>query len=118
MAVHVALIRAIGPATHAKMRMGALQAACAAAGFGDAVAVGNTGNILLRSDQSPAVVRLRLQAVLGSFGLDNEMFLDAPRRMAAVVAANPFPAAAAERPSELGVCTFQKAPDWTPLTEG
>lgn len=118
MAVYVALIRAIGPATHAKMRMGPLRDACAAAGLDDVATVGNTGNILCRSEQSPAAVRRLLQAVVGGFGLNNEVFIDTPRRMAAVVAANPFPGAAAERPSELGVCTFHKAPDWTPLTEG
>ena len=102
MAIHVALIRAIGPVTHAKMRMGPLRDACAAAGLDDVVTVGNTGNILCRSEQSPAAVRRQLQAVVGSFGLDNAVFLDTPRRMAAVVAANPFPETAAERPRELG----------------
>lgn len=118
MAVYVGLIRAIGPATHAKMRMGPLRDACAAAGLGDVATVGNTGNILPRSEQSQATVRRRLQQVVSGFDLDNEVFLDTPRRMAAVVAANPFPVAAAARPSELGVCTFHKAPDWAPLTEG
>ncbi|HEV7277583.1 MAG TPA: DUF1697 domain-containing protein [Devosiaceae bacterium] len=116
MAVYVGLIRAIGPATHAKMRMEPLREACAAAGLGDVATVGNTGNVLLRSEQSMAAVRRVLQAVVGRFGLDNEVFLDTPRRMAAVVAANPFPEAAAERPSELGVCTFHKAPHWDVLT--
>jgi uncharacterized protein (DUF1697 family) len=116
MSVYVALIRAIGPATHAKMRMGPLRDACAAAGFDDVATIGNTGNILLRSEESPAAVRRRLQLVVVGFGLDNEVFLDTPRRMAAVVAANPFPLTATERPSELGVCTFHKAPDWSVLT--
>jgi uncharacterized protein (DUF1697 family) len=118
MAVYVALIRAIGPVTHAKMRMGPLRDACLAAGLDDVVTVGNTGNILLRSEQSPAAVQRLLQAAVESFGLANEVFLDTPRRMAAVVAANPFPEAAAERPSEVGVCTFHKAPDWAPISDG
>jgi uncharacterized protein (DUF1697 family) len=116
MAVYVGLIRAIGPVTHAKMRMGSLRDACVAAGLHDVATVGNTGNVLCRSEQSPAAVRRLLQGVVGSFGLANEVFIDTPRRMAAVVAANPFPKAAAERPSELGVCTFHKAPDWGALT--
>ena len=118
MAVYVGLIRAIGPATHAKMRMEPLREACSAAGLDDVTTVGNTGNVLCRSQQSPAAVRRVLQAVVGSFGLENEVFLDTPRRMAAVVAANPFPEAAAERPSELGVCTFHKAPEWSRLLAG
>lgn len=112
MAVYVALIRAIGPVTHAKMRMGPLQAACEKAGLDDVSTVGNTGNILCRSDQSLATVRKRVQAAVQGFGLDNEVFVDTPRRMAKVVAANPFPEAAADRPSELGVCTLHKTPDW------
>ena len=36
--------------------------------------------------------------------------------MAAVVAANPFPEAAAERPSEIGVSTFHAVPDWSAVS--
>jgi uncharacterized protein (DUF1697 family) len=119
MPVYVALIRAIGPVTHAKMRMGPLKAACEAAGLEDVSTVGNTGNVLFRSDKSAAEVRNIVQAVVSGFGLGaaNEVFIDTPRKMAAVVAANPFPQAAAERPSELGVCTFHKAPDWNAIRD-
>ncbi|RYE87534.1 MAG: DUF1697 domain-containing protein [Hyphomicrobiales bacterium] len=119
MAVFVALIRAIGPVTHAKMGMAALREACARAGLEDVVTIGNTGNVICRSDQSEAAVRNLVQKVVAGFGLGPtiEVFTDTPRRMAAVVAANPFPAAAAERPNEVGVCTFHKAPDWAPLRD-
>ncbi len=115
MAVYVALIRAIGPVTHAKMKMAALREACEQAGLADVLTVGNTGNILFRSDQSEAAVRKLVQDVVAGFGLGmtQEIFIDTPRRMAAVVKANPFPDAAANRPQELGVCTFHKAPDWS-----
>lgn len=118
MAVYVALIRAIGPVTHAKMRMAPLREACENAGLHDVSTVGNTGNIIFRSDESAAAVRKIVQGVVASFGLGaaNEVFIDTPRSMAAVVAANPFPEATAERPSQIGVCTFHKAPDWTPVT--
>ena len=93
MAVYVALIRAIGPVTHAKMKMGALREACGAAGLADVTTVGNTGNVLFRSDLSEAAVRRTVQDVVASFGLDmtQEIFIDTPRKMAAVVKANPFP---------------------------
>src|SRR5690606_7612096 len=116
MAVFVALIRAVGPATHAKMRMAALRDACIAAGLRDVMTIGNTGNVLLRSDETQAGVRALVQRVVAGFGLDNEVFVTTPRRMEAVLAANPFPEAAARRPSEVGVCTLHRAPDWTPLT--
>lgn len=119
MAVYVALIRAIGPVTHAKMKMAALRDACEAAGLGDVSTVGNTGNVLFRSDESDAAVRKRVQDVVAGFGLDmtQEIFIDTPRRMAAVVKANPFPEAAAKRPQEIGVCTFHKAPDWSRILD-
>lgn len=117
MAAYVALIRAIGPVTHAKMKMAALRDACAAAGLDDVSTVGNTGNIILSSAETLAAVRKTVQAVVDSFGLGpaNEVFVVKPKDMAAVVAANPFPEVAAERPHELGVCSFHKATDWTPL---
>ena len=115
MAVYVALIRAIGPVTHAKMKMAALRDACAAAGLDDVSTVGNTGNIIFRSDLAETAVRRLVQGVVAGFGLGmtQEIFIDTPRKMAAVVTANPFPTAAAERPGEVGVCTFHKAPDWS-----
>ncbi|MBK8084733.1 MAG: DUF1697 domain-containing protein [Devosia sp.] len=117
MAVHVVLIRAIGPVTHAKMRMAALRAALNAAGLADVVTVGNTGNVILRSPKRPAGVRALVEAVVSGFGLGpaNEVFVRTPAEMAAVVAADPFPAMAASRPADLGVCSFHAAPDWTPL---
>lgn len=119
MAVYVALIRAIGPVTHAKMRMAALRDACEAAGLADVTTVGNTGNVIFRSEKSAAAVRKLVQGVVESFGLGpgNEIFIDTPKKMAAVVEANPFPKAAAERPGEVGVSTFHRAPDWGPIRD-
>lgn len=117
MAVYVALIRAIGPVTHARMRMAPLRDACETAGLDDVTTVGNTGNIVFRSAESEAAVRKIVQDVVAGFGLGaaNEVFIDTPRKMAAVVNANPFPKPAEERPSEMGVCTFHKAPDWSAI---
>lgn len=115
MGVYVALIRAIGPVTHAKMKMAALREACAAAGLEDVVTVGNTGNVICRSSHAPGEVRKLVQGAVNGFGLGpaNEVFVLMPRAMAAVVEANPFPEVALERPHELGVCSFHEAPDWT-----
>jgi len=120
MAVFVCLVRAIGPVTHAKMSMAALREACTEAGLGDVATIGNTGNIVLRSEMSRAAVRKLVQGVVTGFGLGpaNEVFIDTPRRMAAAVKANPFPIAARERPGEVGVCTFHRAPDWNRLSDG
>ena len=119
MAVYVALIRAIGPVTHAKMKMAALRDACAAAGLDDVVTIGNTGNIIFRSNETLAEARKIVQGAVDSFGLGpaNEVFVLTPKAMAAVVKANPFPEVALERPHELGVCSFHKAPDWAPVKD-
>ena len=112
MAAFVALIRAIGPVTHAKMSMAALREGCEAAGVGDVTTYGNTGNLLCTSDQNADAVRLLVQGVVNGFDLDNEVFIRTSRQLAAVVKANPFPTAASERPSALGVCSFHRAPRW------
>lgn len=115
MTVHVCLLRAIGPGTHEKMSMAALGAACAKAGFKDLTTVGNTGNVILRSDRSAAEVRAAVQAVVDGFGITSEVFVRTARQMQMVVRANPFPDAARDRPSTVGVCSFHKAPDWKKL---
>lgn len=117
MAAYVALIRAIGPLTHARMKMAALRDACIAAGLDDVSTIGNTGNIIFRTGHRLAEARRIVQDAVSSFRLGpaNEVFVLTPEAMAAVVQANPFPEVAAERPSELGVCSFHTAPDWGPI---
>ena len=115
MAAWVALIRAIGPVTHAKMKMAALREACVEAGLADVETVGNTGNIVLASHLPRDAVRDLVQSVVAGFGLDNEVFLRDPQEMAAVIAADPFPEHARTFPAALGVCSFHAAPDWTPV---
>ena len=117
MAVYVGLIRAIGPVTHAKMKMGALREACEQAGLADVMTVGNTGNVIFRTNGNAAAARKALQAVVDGFDLGpaNEVFIRTPEQMAEVIAANPVAEAAAERPSEVGVCSFHEAPHWRQL---
>src|SRR5690606_10868934 len=117
MTTYVCLIRAIGPVTHVRMSMAALRQACEAAGLEHVSTFGNTGNVLFTSDESAAAARQLVQAAVNGFGLANEVFIRTPRQMGAVVRANPFPDAAAERPSELGVCSFHRAPDWSAVTK-
>lgn len=118
MAVYVGLIRAIGPATHARMSMPELRAACERAGLADVSTVGNTGNLIFRHGDGVGAARGILQSLVDGFGLGptNEVFVRSPDEMDEVVRANPVADAVAERPSEVGVCTFHEAPDWTPVT--
>jgi uncharacterized protein (DUF1697 family) len=119
MPAYVALIRAIGPVTHAKMRMAALRDACEDLGLEDVATVGNTGNVVFRSRKGAAAARALVQEAVAGFGLGpaNEVFVRTPAQMAEVVATNPFPDAAAGRAAALGVCSFHAAPDWSPLLD-
>lgn len=119
MPAYVALIRAIGPVTHAKMRMAALRDACEDLGLEDVTTVGNTGNILFRSRKGVSAARALVQEAVAGFGLSmtQEVFVRTPGQMAEVLAANPFPEAAALRASALGVSSFHVTPDWRPVCD-
>ena len=118
MPVYAGLIRAIGPVTHAKMTMGALREACEKGGLADVSTVGNTGNVIFRMQGNALAAREALQAVVDGFGLGpaNEVFIRTPEQMAEVVAVNPVAEAVADRPSEVGVCSFHETHDWSLLT--
>lgn len=98
----VALIRAIGPLTHAKMPMAGLREACAKAGFSDVSTVLATGNVLLRTGESREKTLSKLRAVVNGFGLDNAVVLRTPVELAEIAAANPFPDAI-DHPSDYAV---------------
>jgi uncharacterized protein (DUF1697 family) len=105
---YVALLRAIGPITHAKMPLAELTRRLG----GDALNVGNTGNILFSSDASSADARQAVSAAVQSFGLDTEVFIRTRRQLQMLAGASPFPQAQKQWPSALGVCFFHKAPVW------
>ena len=97
----VALIRAIGPATHKKMSMQQLRDACVAAGLTDARTYIATGNVLFRSARTAAELKGLLTDVVARHDLDNAVFLRNAAELEAVLAANPFPRATAERPNHV-----------------
>jgi uncharacterized protein (DUF1697 family) len=109
---YVALLRGIGPVTHAKMPLGKLAAACEAAGLHDVVNVGNTGNLVLTSEKAQADVERIVTDAVTTFGLTNEVFTRTERQLKKLLDAAPFPKTAAERPSKLGICFFHKDPRW------
>lgn len=115
MAVFVLLLRAIGPGTHGKMSMAALREGCEKIGLTDVTTVGNTGNVICRSSKSATTVRREVQAVVDGFGIRSEVFIRTPRQMMMVVWANPFPEAAEDHPSYVGVCSFHRTLSWSGL---
>ena len=109
---YVALLRGIGPATHAKMPLGSLAENCAAAGLGRVINVGNTGNLVFGSDKPQGAVEAIVTKGVASFGLGNEVFTRTERQVRKLLELAPFADAAAERPARLGVCFFHKDPSW------
>jgi len=105
---YVALLRAIGPATHARMPLGQLAARLG----GDALNIGNTGNLLLSSEASADVVCRLVAEAVRSFDLELDVFVRTRRQWQMLVGLSPFPKAQAECPNALGVCFFHKAPAW------
>ena len=113
MSIYVALLRAIGPISHAKMRPSALRDKAEEAGFVDPVNYLATGNLIFGSDKSVAVIKQELTALVESFGLTaSEVFVATKAQIDRIVAADPFPAASTDHPQRLGVCFFHKALDW------
>jgi len=109
---YVALLRGIGPATHAVMPLGKLAAVCEAAGLGAVTSVGNTGNLVFGSERPQAEVERFVGAAVEGFGLNNEVFTRTARQWRKLIDSAPFPDAIAERPGRLGVCFFHKDPSW------
>jgi uncharacterized protein (DUF1697 family) len=112
MTQYVALLRNIGPVTHAKMALSTLAERCAAAGLNDVVNVGNTGNLVFASEQSQAAVETIVGEAVKSFGVGSEVFTRTRRQIQMLVSLAPFADAATDHPARLGVCFFHKDPRW------
>lgn len=113
MTVYVALLRAIGPGSHAIMRPAALRDKAEEAGFTDPVNYLATGNLIFGSSKSAAVVKKEITALVESFGLKSSEVFIAPRaQIKKVVESDPFPKASKSHPALIGVCFFHKTLDW------
>lgn len=112
MTVFACLLRAIGPATHARMSMSALREKCASAGFEDVSTYVATGNVLLRSGKSAVVVQEIVRRIVDGFGVDSDVFVRTKGELAALVRNNPFPEAAEKRAQRYGICFFHKPLRW------
>jgi uncharacterized protein (DUF1697 family) len=110
MPVRIALLRAIGPATHVRMSMKDLRDACEAAGLDRVATYIQTGNVIFETRKSTATVQAIIEGVLRRFDLANPVVLRRPDDLAVVIAADPFPDAARIRPSRLCVCFMASPP--------
>lgn len=110
----VALLRAIGPASHRRMSMADLRDGVARAGLGEPRTILATGNLLVTSDAAEAEVRAAIEGVVQERGLDPQMHAVILRRAAElgrILAAPAFPGAAAERPARCLVVFLDREPD-------
>lgn len=115
MPVHIILLRAIGPVTHKLMSMTQWRDAVAAAGFDDPITFLATGNMVVSGPGTTAEVTARMNEIVLSLGLasSNVAIVRSPAQLRAIVDANPFPDASAERPSRMLVYFFAAAkPDF------
>ena len=113
MTVYVALLRAIGPVSHAIMRPAALRDKAEEAGFTDPVNFLATGNLIFGSSKSLAVVKKEITALVEGFGLKtSEVFIATRSQIKELIDADPFPEATKDHPTSVGVCFFHKPMDW------
>jgi uncharacterized protein (DUF1697 family) len=112
MAVFIALMRAVNVGGTGRLPMQELKAACMKAGLARVSTYIASGNVVFESDKSASAVKHLLTELLRErFGLTrNHTLIRTPQSLAAVIAGNPFAAAAAERPNWLMVSFLDALP--------
>lgn len=107
MTSYVALLRAVNVGGTGKLPMTELRAMCEACGFKDVRTYIASGNVVFKADLDEAAVQAKLEAVLQAYaGKPVGVLVRTGAEMAAVLAANPFVAAAPNRT----VAIFLQAP--------
>jgi uncharacterized protein (DUF1697 family) len=92
----IAFLRAVNLGVRNKVPMAALRASLTAAGLHDVRTHLQSGNVIVRSDLEVAPI---IRAVVrDEFGVDEPVMVRSRDRLAEIAAANPFAAAARERP--------------------
>jgi uncharacterized protein (DUF1697 family) len=105
MAVFIALLRAVNVGGTGKLPMQELRRACEEAGLSRVATYIASGNLVFGCDKSAKGAKSIMEDVLRlGFGLTrNHVLIRTQGELARVIAANPFPQAAAERPNWLVV---------------
>ncbi|ODT79927.1 MAG: hypothetical protein ABS76_18420 [Pelagibacterium sp. SCN 64-44] len=121
--LQIVLLRAIGPITHKIMSMAQWREASAAAGFIEPQTWLATGNMIAQSRFSLPEAQAAQQVLLTRLGLPAMVVavLRAPETLHGLVAADPFPDASRDRPSQMGIFFFAAdAPDlgWVAAYDG
>lgn len=109
----VALLRAVNLGGRRKVAMPVLREALAEAGFADVRTYVNSGNVVARSALTdPGEVAAEIRGVVAQrFDLDVPVVVRTGEQLDALLAWNPFPEAAADRPQLVGVVHLTAGPD-------
>ena len=100
-----------------QLKSAELKVAVESLGYTDVKTLLASGNVVFTADEkdAEALEKKLHDALAKETGLKSEIFVRSPEEMDAIVAANPFPEVAKERPSQL-VAIFHRAPvDPAPL---
>ena len=104
----IALLRAVNLGVRNKVPMADLRERLAEAGLPGARTFLQSGNVVVRSDREVApIIR---ETVRRHYGVDEPVMIRSRDRLAEIVAANPFPQAAAERPTLMRVIFLARHP--------
>lgn len=106
-----ALLRGVNVGGNRKLAMADLAAFMRGEGYGGVTTLLASGNVVFDADEDDAAaLETRLAAAAQArLGLDTDWLVRSHAELAAVIAGNPYPDAAADRPSHLLV-TFHRAP--------
>lgn len=97
---YAALMRAVNVGGKGSLPMAQVREMLAKAGFDDPQTLLASGNAVLGSALTPADIEARFEAAIdATFGFKTDVLLRDLEQLQAVVAENPFPAFARERPS-------------------
>ena len=111
MTAHVVLLRGVNVGGQRKVSMAELQAALVAAGFVGARTLLNSGNVVLRSDLTPAALETFLETeATQRMNLRTDFHVRSAGEWRALTEANPLPEAAARNPSHFIVACLKSAP--------
>ncbi|WP_417309305.1 DUF1697 domain-containing protein [Devosia sp.] len=122
MTTYIALLRAIGPATHKVMSMHKWWEAASRV-FDEPETYIATGNMIFESSMGRAEVTRRMNAIVSELGLgtSNRAVIRTLRQLKTVLRSDPFSDATAERPGDVSVHFFAKGRpklDWITSYDG
>jgi len=120
MNTYVILLRAIGPITHKVMSMTQWRDGVAAAGFAEPATYLATGNMIATGPGTIETVAGRMNRVVRDLGLaeSNVAVVRRPAELRAVLDANPFPEAAADRQPDFSWTADHGGPELFAVVDG